>query len=389
MKICYISPTECIRRPLAEIAVGLVNENYDIRIIYPVSKYCPSKDWMASTLIIKTKIDLVKIPSIYVRKIRYDFPNVFKLIVATNKVLKEYDVIHVWAYFYPQVVIPIIYVKLWSIFSKKKVKLILTMDCFVGFSYKPDKPFWMTSAFRFYTKTIGKLLFSIPDLITVYGNNLKKIGEELKIKTPMLVIPTGLNVDKFQNPNEHKITTLTNKYKEKNEKIILFVGMLSTRKGVDKVIEISSKLLYEGINIKMLIVGNSHGPNSFKKLVPEQFKNKIIFVGGSLDIAELMAISDVLLLPSEGEGLPGVVMEAMASGLPVIATNEGCTPDLIKNNFNGFLVEKGDINGYFVKVKELLTNSQLRISFAKRSKERIEDFDWKIIKKKYESIYQS
>jgi len=80
--------------------------------------------------------------------------------------------------------------------------------------------------------------------------------------------------------------------------------MLTERKGIDKVIKVSQQLLDKGLNVKTILVGDAHGENPYTKKIRQEYKNKIIFAGGRKEIPEFMKIADVLLLPSEGEGLP-------------------------------------------------------------------------------------
>lgn len=379
MKICYINPTNNIRRPIAELANILAEEGHNITIIYPESKKCPTKNWVANEAVKNQKINLVPIKSYYFSPLRYNFPNLLQLFKETKKVFSEGDKVHVWEYYYPLSLVSLLHA---SFNKERKEKTILTTDGFVGYSYKPRGLTWL---FKIYTQLFARFLFKVPKTITTYGKAMlpyaKKAGmpmEKLKI------IPTGIHLERFQKADIHKVEELKKEFRIKDEKVILFVGMLTERKRVDKVIKVSEQLLNEGYNIKTLIVGDAHGKNKFEELVKEKYKEKIIFAGGRKEIAELMKIADVLLLPSEGEGLPGVVMEAMACGLPVVATKEGCTPDLIEDGKEGFLVGDGD---YFTKIKELLKDEELRKRFAQKGLKKIQQFDWKIIEKEYEKLY--
>src|SRR3989344_2410491 len=161
--------------------------------------------------------------------------------------------------------------------------------------------------------------------------------------------------------------------------------MLTERKRVHKVIEVSQVLLEQGMNLKTILVGDAHGENIYQKWVNQKYQNNIIFAGGRKEIAEFMQIADVLLLPSEGEGLPGVVMEAMASGLPIVATDEGCTPDLVTSGKEGFLVND---DNYLTPVKELLTNTKLNQQMRLAAREKIAQFSWDKVAEKYKEMYQ-
>mgnify|MGYP003973632577 CR=1 FL=1 len=382
MNICYINPTNNIRRPIAELANILAEEGHNITIMFPHSKQCPTKNWVANETIKNGKIKLVPIKSFYFAPLRYNFPHITDLIKKTKQIYKENDKVHIWEYFYPLSIIPLLYA---SSNKRRKQKTILTTDGFVGYSYKPKKPWWLVPAFKLYTQLFARFLFKIPKQITTYGKSMIPYAKKAGVPTSKLkVISTGIHLERFQNINSKKIQELKKEFNINDEKVILFVGMLTERKGVDKVIKISQQLLQENYNIKTLIVGDSHGPNVYKKLVRSEYKNRIIFVGGRTEIPEFMKLSTLLLLPSEGEGLPGVVMEAMASGLPVVATREGCTPDLIEDEEDGFLTK----DNYFNAARKIIQNTNLKKKFSENSIRKIKQFSWKEIKSKYEILYK-
>ena len=384
MKICYFNPTNNIRRPIAELANILAQEGHKITIVYPFSKTCPTKNWVANEAIKNGSIKAIAVKSWYFAPLRYSFPNFFQLFKIIRKVFKNNDKIHIWEYYYPLSVFPLIY----TVFNKKKrKKTILTTDGFVGYSYRPKEPAWLVPAFKLYTQLFARFLFKIPGTLTTYGQAMLPFARKAGVPMKKLkVISTGIHLDKFKKIDWNKIKQLKREFQIKTgEKVILFVGMLTERKGVDKVIQVSQNLLKEGFKVKTVLVGDAHGKNVYRKLVLSEYKEKIIFTGGRKDIPEHMKLADVLLLPSEGEGLPGVVMEAMASGLPVVATKEGCTPDLIEDGKEGFLVR---LNGnYYNKVKALLKNKKLRMMMSNKAIKKINNFNWKIVLRKYEKLY--
>ena len=84
--------------------------------------------------------------------------------------------------------------------------------------------------------------------------------------------------------------------------------------------------------------------------------NQVIFTGLRKDIPEILSITDVLVLPSSREGLPMIVLEAMAAGVIVVATRVGGTPELVEDKVNGFLVEYGDVEGLSKKLEKILSS---------------------------------
>ncbi len=382
MRICYVNPTNNIRRPIAELATILAQEGHQISIMYPQSKECPTKNWVANDTVEKQQIQKKPVTSWYFAPLRYSFQNPIKLWRETRSMFKNNDVIHIWEYYYPISVFPLLY----ALVTGQRKKVILTTDGFVGYSYKPREPRWLVPGFKLYTQLFGRGLFKIPRTMTTYGKAMLPFAKQAGVPmNKITVLPTGIHLNKFENVNLEKVNQLKEEFKINSEKIILYVGMLTERKGIDKVISISSQLLGEGHNIKTILVGDAHGENVFRKSVPERHREKIIFAGGRKEIPEFMKLSHVLLLPSEGEGLPGVVMEAMASGLPVVATEEGCTPDLIGNGKEGFLVSD---QNYIQSLRRILATPALHQKMSEQSKEKISLFKWDIIAKKYVQIYE-
>ncbi len=387
MNICYVNPTNNIRRPIAELSNILAKEGHKITIMYPESKACPTKNWVANEAIKNGLIKLVPIKSWYFAPLRYSFPNLLQLIKETKKIYRSNHKVHIWEYYYPLSIVPI----LLSMFSKKKRgKTILTTDGFVGYSYLPKEPKWLVPAFKIYTWCFGRWLFKIPRTLTTYGKAMVPFARKTRFSLNKLnVISTGIHLERFQNVDSDKVNDLKKEFKiDEDEKVILFVGMLTERKGINQVIAVSKRLLQEGHQIKTILVGDAHGDNIYQKLVDSKYKEKIIFAGGRKEIPEFMKLGDILFLPSEGEGLPGVVMEAMASGLPIVATKEGCTPDLIEDGKEGFLIEMNNRKeGYYFALKTLLEDIELRKSFAKKGLEKIKNFEWGRVKEKYTKLY--
>ena len=386
MRICYINPTNNIRRPIAELANLLTEQVHAITIVYPYSPSCPTDNWVPSQMINNPKIKKIPITSWYFSPLRYSFPNIFQLRKAAKANFRENDIVHIWEYYYPISVLPLFF----SLFNTKyRQKVILTTDGFVGYSYRPKQPRWLVPAFRLYTQMVARLLYKIPSQITTYGKSMLPHAQKAGVPRQKLkIISTGIHLAKFQQVNPQNVENLKKEFAIQKQKIILYAGMLTERKGINKVIAISEKLLQEGRNIKTLLVGDAHGENIYNAKVNPQWKDMIIFTGGRKDIPDLMHLADVLLLPSEGEGLPGVVMEAMAAGLPVVASDEGCTPDLIENGREGFLVNIGDVDGYYQAVRKILNDGKLAEQFSRNSQKKIQQFSWDNVSDNYLRLYQ-
>jgi len=151
---------------------------------------------------------------------------------------------------------------------------------------------------------------------------------------------------------------------------------------------IASSKLYP--DIRLLLVGDGPSKKDYIKQTTKLGLSKNIkFIGWRKDIPSIMKASDCLLLPSRGEGLPGIVMEAMASGLPVIASDIPCIPDLIDNGKTGYLCPMNDVKSISARITALIKDKKKAIKMGKAGKKKIELFNWKRLLKDYKELYRT
>ncbi len=161
--------------------------------------------------------------------------------------------------------------------------------------------------------------------------------------------------------------------------IILFVGRVTEEKGVFDLLEAWRRVTASCASAELWIVGPNHRDARFLQVVESCGQSKSIKVLGPLplwEVADLMRQVQALCLPSHGEGTPNCVMEAMACGLPVVATDVGGIPDIVESNRTGLLVQKGDTQGLADALVSLLQDSDQRERMGKAAHAfAIEHFD--------------
>ena len=165
------------------------------------------------------------------------------------------------------------------------------------------------------------------------------------------------------------------------------MGLIIPRKGINTIINTTKKI--KEPNIKFILVGDGPDRKRYQQIVKKyKLQNKIIFTGWRKDVKNFYKSADIFFLPSNAEGLPGVVMEAMAAGLPIVTTDIPCTTDLVKESKNGYLCKINDVNCFSKRIDYLINKPDIRINMGKDSLKIIKDYDWKKIIKKYEAMYQ-
>lgn len=170
-------------------------------------------------------------------------------------------------------------------------------------------------------------------------------------------------------------------FKQKNTTYnIVTIGRLEPLKGYEYAISAIAKLIKKGIKINYVIVGAGQLQQKLEKLVDSlNCKNNIKLVGlkNQIEVSEILKNADIFLLSSVTaehitEGIPTVLMEAMAIGLPVISTNHAGIPELVKNNSTGFIVPERDVDNLSKKLEFLLKHNELWPLFGSTARKYIE-----------------
>ncbi len=130
---------------------------------------------------------------------------------------------------------------------------------------------------------------------------------------------------------------------EQDERVLIHISNFRAVKRVKDVVK-SFQLISKQVKAKLLLIGNGPELTEVCKLVKEYgLEEKIRILGNQKHIAELLSMSDLMLLLSEKESFGLVALEAMACGVPVIGTNTGGIPEVIEEGISGYLCEVGDI----------------------------------------------
>ncbi|GAA0606372.1 glycosyltransferase family 4 protein [Virgibacillus siamensis] len=266
----------------------------------------------------------------------------------------------------------------------KSTSVIYTVHGFHFFKGAPLKD-WLI----FYS--IEKYLSRWTDaLITMNGEDFGN-GKKITLRTSTEVYHVngiGINKEKFIPQTEKAKKYLRKEYGFKeSDFILIYVGELSHRKNQSLLIETMSILKGRIPNIKLLLVGSGSLEKKYKKQVDNLKVSEIVnFLGYRTDIVELMTLSDLAVSSSIQEGLPVNVMEAMATGLPLVVTNSRGNRDLVVNGVNGF-VGDNDVNKFSNAIAELLISDEQRIKLGNSSLDLIDKYSLDNVMEEMKRIY--
>ncbi|KKS33620.1 MAG: Glycosyltransferase [Parcubacteria group bacterium GW2011_GWC2_42_12] len=235
------------------------------------------------------------------------------------------------------------------------------------------------------------LVFKKADYITAISADLKERARGNGAKATIEIIPNGVDVQRFiQEYKIEDLLVLKNKLgKLADNKFIITVSRLVLKNAVDDIIK---ALKYLPDNVKLLILGAGQDENSLKLLVQElKLGKRILFLGqvGHEELPKYLKISDVFVRPSLSEGLGNAFLEAMASGVPIIATPVGGIVDFLRDGETGLFCEVRNPGSIAEKIKIYLENKALTDKIKINGRELvIKNYDWDLIAKRMEKIFE-
>ncbi len=202
----------------------------------------------------------------------------------------------------------------------------------------------------------------------------------------LLVIPNGIEI---QTEN-HSIPTDPQNVPA-NARILLFVGRLEPQKGIDVVAQYAGKLLSQLPEHHLVLIGDGSQRSLLETVAQQQgLTGRIHFLGQRNDVRAWMARSELLLLPSRYEGMPNVILEAMAEGLPVVTTRVEGVAELLGDQLESQSVAKEAWDDFFKLAVSLANSSEYRKLLGTANRQRAETefaLDQQLVR--YEALYGS
>jgi glycosyltransferase involved in cell wall biosynthesis len=173
--------------------------------------------------------------------------------------------------------------------------------------------------------------------------------------------------------------------------VVVMLGRLLRQKGIPEFVEVAGRIKQKWPQARFLLAGEEdpvHPDAVTVRWVQEQ--GSVEYLGRLSDVQPLLAKADLLLFPSYyREGLPRVILEAAATGLPTVAFDVPGVREAVRDGETGYLVSFRDLDGLTDRVKTLLENKEKRLHMGRAAREMVEnEFDVRGVKERYLDVYR-
>lgn len=373
MKICMVistpfPPKEGIGYHTYYLSKKLIEKGHKVVVITRGS-------WRKTQRFFFDEIEVIKVPFIPIYPFYIRLHSIF-----VNKIFKtmesEIDIIHIHSPLPPLI--------------KTSKPIVLTIHTPMLTDYRRVK---INSIYSLFSKISAKLVSYPHELKLIKASNIittvtESVAKELNkyYTNSMNIVVTGNGVDEnFFTTKDYKSNDI--------QKNILFVGRIDREKGLFDLIECAKYIFNIRSDIHFNLAGNGRDLKKLlRKIKKAKIQDKFIFLGQveKKHLVKIYQNASIFVLPSYHEGLPGVILEAMSCGLPIIATDVRGNRDIIFQGENGIIVPPRDPKKLAEAITKLLEDKNLSEYLGKNARNTIiQKYTWDILTNKMLKCYES
>lgn len=204
------------------------------------------------------------------------------------------------------------------------------------------------------------------------------------------VVHSGIKLDRFSNLSVDPAAMRRKLGISEGDLVVGTTGRLTPVKGHRHLIEAAGNILNARPNTTFVFLGDGELSDELKNMASRLgMKEKVKFLGWRPDVAEVMSAFDLFVLPSLNEGMGRVLVEAMALGKPIVASDVGGVPDLVVHGKNGCLVPPGDAQRLSAAISDLIEHPERRRKMGENGKKRAIDYSADAMVQKIDQLYQA
>jgi 1,2-diacylglycerol 3-alpha-glucosyltransferase len=239
------------------------------------------------------------------------------------------------------------------------------------------------SAWRKFKSVYEKL-----DIVTTPTVTAAKLAKGIGLDKEIIPVSNGIDLSRFKPQNEGEY--LRDKYALGRDPIFLYVGRLDKEKNLDKILK-ALALVPKEMEFRFAIAGKGAEGARLKKITKGlRLEKRVVFLGfvPDEDLPNLYPLADCFIIAGMAELQSIVTMEAMASGLPVLAVNAVALPELVHHGENGFLFEINELKQIADYIVKIISDQDIRKEMSQKSLDIIKEHDIIEVISKFESFYE-
>lgn len=274
--------------------------------------------------------------------------------------------------------------------KRKKIPLVLTYH---GDGQESVGGFIHGMGIRFYNKYLLNKILSTANVIIspseYYINESRFLGN---YREKIVVVPNGINPQNFNVPYA-KEECRKSLGLPLHSNILLFVGKITPYKGPDVLVRAMPEIIKNVPDVELVFVGSGELKDKLEELSKKLgILERVRFTGFIEENLKPLYYksADVFVLPStmNTEVFPVALLEASASGLPIVTSNLNTFKCIIEDGYNGLFTKRGDENSLADAIIYLLENKDVRENMGKNARKKVEDYSWEEIAEKTEKVYE-
>jgi glycosyltransferase involved in cell wall biosynthesis len=220
------------------------------------------------------------------------------------------------------------------------------------------------------------------------AEKVRKVGVP---KERLTTIANAIDPERFTDPDPRYRTKLERLFRGKRSKIVGAAGRLSPEKGFDVLLDAAARVVDIDPTVGFVLFGDGPCKAALLEQITElELVGAVVVAGFRNDLDRFIPQLDLFVLPSHTEGLPNVVLEACAAGVPVVATAVGGTPEVIEDGVSGFLAPSGNSEQLAARIDEALENEERLREIAFQGRQRVlENFSFSAQRERYRALFAS
>jgi len=245
---------------------------------------------------------------------------------------------------------------------------------------------WKKRVENFLWKDFSKVFNQVKLVTTPTETGVRIIRKRVKVET--IAISSGIDLEKFNPYGDTR--RIKEKYSIPDKPVLLYVGRLDPEKHIEEILQ-SVAVAVKKVDFCFVVVGKGISKKALEQLAFELgIAERVIFTGfvPDEDLPDFYKLSRCFIIASIAELLSLVTLQAMASGLPIIAVNAGALSELVIDKMNGYLYDEGNISTIAQFIEDIITSDELYQKMSKKSLEYIHQHDINKTLESFEKLYQ-